>query len=368
MDEPILLTPGPTKVPPPVREALARPMVHHRTAEFQTVLKEVGENLKNLFRTAQEVYLLTSSGTGAMEAAVSNLLSPGEEVLVIRGGKFGQRWGEIAEAYGMRVATLDPVWGKPLDLRLLEKALSAHPNVRAIFATLCETSTGVLYPIREIRQTLGDREVLLVVDAISGLGQEEFAMDAWGVDATVAGSQKGTMLPPGLAFLALSPRAWGRVERSRCPRYYFSLPAARAAWAKTDTPFTPAINLIVGLQESLRFILREGLASFIARHAAQSRHLRERIQEMGLSLFADPACASATVTAVQVPEGIDGKALVRRIREAHGVFIAGGQGHELAGKIFRIASMGAIGPPEIEAGLKALEAVLQEMGWKVGVK
>lgn len=367
MREPLLLTPGPTIVPPQVREALARPMIHHRTPAFQAILKETAEGLKTLFGTAQDVLILTSSGTGAMEAAVVNLFSPGEELLVIRGGKFGQRWDEICRAYGIRVVAVDPAWGKPLDVGELKVTLSKHPGVRAVLVTLCETSTGALYPIRQIREAIGERETLLVVDAVSGLGQEEFRMDAWGVDAAVAGSQKGTMLPPGLSYIALSPRAWARVESSKCPKYYFSLAAAREAWAQTDTPFTPGISLIVGLTESLRFILKDGLDRFIGRHQAQAEALRGKIQAMGLELYTDPACVSATVTAIKVPDGIDGKALVKKMRDEHGVSIAGGQGKELAGRIFRIASMGAVGPKELEAGLRALEEVLAQMGWRVKV-
>jgi len=365
MHEPILLTPGPTGVPPAVREALARPMIHHRTEEFQAILRQVQENLKRLFRTASDVLILTSSGTGAMEAAVANLLSPGEEALVILGGKFGQRWAEICQAYGVQQILIDPVWGQPLDLNRIEKAFKEHPKIKVVFSTLCETSTGVVYPIREIRKAMEKSEALLVVDAISGLGSEEFAMDEWRVDVTICGSQKGLMLPPGLAFIALSDRAWISVERSSSSRYYLDLRKTKAAWEKTDTPFTPGISLIVGLSESLKFILKEGLGRFIQRHQVQAQEIRKSIQAMGLELYADPSCASTTATSVKVPAGIDGKELLKRIRKEYGIFIAGGQGKELSGKIFRIASMGAVGPKEIQAGLSALEKVLSQMGFNI---
>lgn len=364
-DQPILLTPGPTIVPPNVREALARPMGHHRTAEFQAVLKEVGEGLKKLFGTAQEVLLLTSSGTGAMEAAVANLLSPGDEALVIRGGKFGERWGELCEHFGVRVVAVDPAWGKPLDLKELERELRAHPQVKAVFSTLCETSTGVCFDIRGIRRVIqaAGSQALLVVDAISGLGADSFAMDTYGVDVTVCGSQKGLMLPPGLAFIALSPRAWVAVEQSKSPRYYLDLRLARKAWADTDTPFTPAISLIVGLAEALKFILGRGLEPFVAGHQQDARELRAAVQGMGLTLFTDPACASSAVTTIQVPAGVDGKELVKRIKK-RGFVVAGGQGKELAGKVIRIATMGAVGQTEIRGVLTALEQSLAELGWK----
>ena len=361
--DPILLTPGPTLVPPSVREALARPMMHHRTAEFQAILKEVGEGLKQLFGTSQEVLILTSSGTGAMEAAVTSLVSPGEEVLVICGGKFGERWEEIGKAYGADVYAVKPAWGKPLDLNEL-KGLFQGPTARqykAVFATLCETSTGVAYDIRGIRQAIG-REPLLVVDAISGLGADPFAMDAFGVDAAVCGSQKGLMLPPGLAFIALSARAWKAVEACRTPRYYYDLRLAAKAWEKTDTPFTPAISLIVGLAESLKFILSCGLDRFIQGHQARAQMVRKAAAAMGLELFTDPACASQAVTTVKVPAGIDGKDLVKRIQRRYGIWIAGGQGKELEGKVIRIATLGAVGESELRAGLAALETVLKEMG------
>ncbi len=366
--EPILLTPGPTPVPPEIREVMARPIPHHRTPEFQAVLKEVAQGLKAVFGTSQEVFILTSSGTGAMEAAVANLLSPGDEALVIRGGKFGERWGELVEAYGAKLVPIDPPWGKPLDLNQLKISLSQHRAVKAVFATLCETSTGVAFDIRGIRRAITEQgsQPLLVVDTISGLLCEPFGMDSFGVDVAVCGSQKGLMLPPGLSFIALSARALEAVERARSPRYYFDLRLAKDAWKEFDTPFTPGISLILGLAQALRKIQAEGIGRIVARHKHQAQEIRKAIQALGLDLYTDSACASNAVTTVKVPAGIDGKELLKRLRVG-GIILAGGQGKELAGKIFRIASMGAIGPQEIRAGLSALEKVLSEMGWKVGV-
>ncbi|MDO8729652.1 MAG: alanine--glyoxylate aminotransferase family protein [Candidatus Omnitrophota bacterium] len=366
--EPLLLTPGPTIVPPSVLEALGRPTDHHRTKEFQAVLKEVGEGLKKVFGTAQEVLILTSSGTGAMEAAVANLLSAGDEAIVIRGGKFGERWGEICEAFGATFTPVDPLWGKPLDLKALEQTLKQHPRAKAVFATLCETSAGVVFDIRGLRRAITAAGVpaLLVVDAISGLGADSFAMDEMGVDVAVSGSQKGFMLPPGLAFIALSPRAWEAVSKSKSPRYYYDLNLAKKAWADTDTPWTPAISLIIGLKESLKIMLAKGIESFTAGHRADAEKLRADVQKMGLELYADPACASNAVTMIKVPAGVDGKELLKQIRAKHNIVIAGGQGKELVGKVIRIATMGAVGPAEIQAGLNAVEEVLAEMQVKNG--
>lgn len=355
--EPILLTPGPTIVPERVREAMARPMIHHRTPEFQAMLQEAASGLKLLFGTTQEPLILASSGTGAMEAAVVNLLCPGETALVIRAGKFGERWGEICQAHGIRVVPFDSAWGRSLDLEAFGEAFRARPEIRAVFATLCETSTGAVYPIRAIREAMGQTQALLAVDAISGLGADPFVMDEWGVDAAVCGSQKSLMLPPGLSCVALSARAWERAEAGGGRSYYFDLKRARKAWEKTDTPFTPAVNLVRGLVESLNLILGDGLECFLESRRALSDQVRKAVERMGLELFTDPSCASRAVTAVRVPEGVDGKVLLKRLKEEHRVFFAGGQGR-LSGKIFRIATLGAVGEKEIRAGLSALGQVL----------
>ena len=362
--EPILLTPGPSIVPLPVREALGRPIIHHRTKEFQAILKEAAQGLGVLFGTSQEVLILTSSGTGAMESAVINLLSPGDEAIVIRGGKFGERWGEICEAFGVKMIAVDPAWGKPLDLAKLQETLKQHPNAKAVFATLCETSTGVCFDIAGIKKaiTQAGSQALLAVDAISGLGSDRFAMDAFGVDVAVSGSQKGLMLPPGLAFIALSARAWEAVKSSKTPKYYYDLAMAKKAWESTDTPFTPAVGLVIGLVESLKIILKDGADKFMANHAANAKYVRDSVKAMGLELYADPACASNAVTMIHVPPGVDGKELIKQIQSKHGVIVAGGQGKELTGKVIRIATMGAVGRTELDAGLKALESVLKEMG------
>lgn len=361
---PRLLTPGPTPLPPEVMTALGQPIIHHRTPQFQAILQEAAEGLKEVFRTSWPVYLLAGSGTAAMEAAVVNLLSRGDDALVLRAGKFSERWSELCEAYGARAISMDIPWGHVPTAAQVEQALREHPSVKAVFATLCETSTGVVEDIRGYAQVVGKTPAVLVVDAISGLGAEPLETEAWGVDVVVAGSQKALMLPPGLAFITASPKAWGLIERSTSPRYYFSLPKAKKVWDKEqDTPFTPAIGLIIALAEALRLIKREGLNQILERHRKNAEAIHRAVTAMGLELYAQPSCASRAVTAVTVPAGVDGKKLVKLMRDQHNITIAGGQS-ELTGKIFRIASMGHIQPADIRAAITALEQVLQSLGWK----
>lgn len=360
---PRLLTPGPTPLPPEVLQAMAQPIIHHRTPQFQAILKEVAEGLQEIFRTAQPVYILASSGTGAMETAVVNLLSRGDEALVIRGGKFGERWTELCEAYGVQAIPLDVPWGQAPTPAQVRESLRAHPKVAVVFSTLCETSTGVTQDIQGIAKVVQGTSALLVVDAISGLGAERLETEAWGVDVVVSGSQKGLMLPPGLAFITVSPKAWARIQGSTSPKYYFSLPLMKTVWDKEqDTPFTPAITLIIALAAALRRIRQEGLDRILERHRRNAEAIRRAAVAMGLELYAHPSCASQAITAIKVPTGLDGKKLVKTLRDAHGITIAGGQA-ELTGKIFRIASMGYIQEADIRVAIQTLEQVLREMGW-----
>ncbi len=356
-----LLTPGPTPLPPEVCEALSRPIIHHRTPQFQTVLKEVQENLKAVFQTKNDVFILTSSGTGAMEAAVVNLLSWGDKALVIQGGKFGERWTELCQAYGVKPIVIDVEWGKALDPQILKDYLAKEPAIKAVFATLCETSTGVAFDIKGLAQVTKETDAVLVVDAISGLGAIDLQMDAWGVDVVVSGSQKGFMLPPGLAFISVSKKAWKLVEESKCPKYYFDLKSAKKACDKTDTPFTPAIGIIIALNEALKMMKAEGFENIFARHRKLADATRAAMPALGLSLFSTDA-ASDAVTAVKVPAGIDGEKLVKTMRDEYGVTMAGGQG-EMKGKLFRIAHMGYISEFDIILGIACLEKVLKKMGY-----
>ena len=357
-----LLTPGPTPVPPQALLEMAKPIIHHRTPQFQQVLKEVEEGLKYVFKTKGEVLIFTSSGTGAMEGAVCNLLSAGDKAICVQGGKFGERWTELCQAYGVEAIVIDVEWGKAVDPREIEKLLSRYKDVKAVFTTLCETSTGVVTDIKSIAQITKKTPAALVVDAISGLGAVECRTDEWGVDVVVAGSQKGLMIPPGLAFASVSPKAWGLVEQSKCPKYYFDFKKSKKALEKTDTPFTPALTLVIGLNEAFKMIRRETLEAIMARHKRMAAAVREAAKALGLGLFS-ASVSSDAVTAINVPHGMDGEKLVKTMRDEFGVGIAGGQA-ELKGKVFRIASMGYMNQFDIIVAGSCLEIVLSKMGYK----
>jgi aspartate aminotransferase-like enzyme len=357
-----LLTPGPTPLPPQVCQALARPIIHHRTPQFQAVLKEATEGLKYVFQTVNDVFILTSSGTGVMEAAVANLLSSGDTALTIQGGKFGERWTELCQAYGVNTEVIDVEWGKAAEPGEIQKRLKANPKIKAVFTTLCETSTGVTNDIEAIGKVIKDTEAVLVVDAISGLGAIPLPTDAWFCDIVVSGSQKGLMLPPGLGFISVSPKAGKLIEAAKSPKYYFDLKKAKKALDKVDTPFTPAISLIVALNESLKMLKEDGLENVFTRHRKMADATRAAVKAMGLELFA-PTAASDVVTAVKVPQGIDGEKLVKTMRDTYNVTIAGGQ-DELKGKVFRIAHMGYIEEFDIIVAISCLEKVLAQMGYK----
>ncbi|PIQ88905.1 MAG: aminotransferase [Candidatus Omnitrophica bacterium CG11_big_fil_rev_8_21_14_0_20_42_13] len=357
-----LLTPGPTPLPPKVCEALARPIIHHRTPQFQAVLKEVYAGLKHVFQTDNDVFILASSGTGAMEAAVANLFSPGDTVLIVEGGKFGERWTEICRAYNINTEIINVEWGKAVSHLEIEKRLKANIAIKGVFATLCETSTGVVNDIKAIGSLVKNTSALLIVDAISGLGAIDLKTDDWSCDVVVSGSQKGLMLPPGLGFISVSAKAWVFAENSRNPRYYFSLKAAKKAYDKNDTAFTPAINLIIALDEVLKIIKQDGLEKIFLRHRRLADATRRAMKALGLELFA-PTASSDVVTAVKVPQGLDGEKLVKSMRDLYGVTIAGGQS-ELKGKIFRIAHMGYIDEFDIITGISCLEKALTNLGYK----
>jgi len=365
-----LLTPGPTPLPPEVSLSMAKPIIHHRTPQFQAILKEATDGLRYVFQTTNDVFILTSSGTGAMEASVVNLLSSQDTVITVQGGKFGERWTEICKSYGINTEIIDVEWGKAVDPNEIARRLKSNPKVKAVFTTLCETSTGVTNDIEAIGRVVKDTEAVLVVDAISGLGAIDLKTDEWSCDVVVSGSQKGLMLPPGLAFISVSNKAWKKVSEASCPKYYFDLNKAKKALEKTDTPFTPGISLVIALNEALKIIRQDGLEKIFLRHKKMAEATRAAIKAMGLRLFA-PTAASDVVTAVCVPEGIDGEKLVKTMRDTYGVTIAGGQS-ELKGKVFRIAHMGFIEESDIILCIACLEKVLSQMGYKfnlgVGVK
>ncbi|MFA5096201.1 MAG: alanine--glyoxylate aminotransferase family protein [Candidatus Omnitrophota bacterium] len=357
-----LLTPGPTPLPPQVMEAMARPIIHHRTPQFQVFLKEAEEGLKYIFQTANDVFILASSGTGAMEAAVINTLSPGDSALVVQGGKFGERWTEICRAYGINAETIDVEWGKAVNPLEIEKKLKADPKIKAVFTTQCETSTGAANDISAIGKVVKGTSAILVVDAISSLGALDLKTDEWACDIVVSGSQKGLMLPPGLGFISVSPKAAKLIESTKSPRYYFDLRKAKKALDKNDTAFTPAITLVIALIEALKMMRQDGLEVIFNRHRKMAEAVKAAMRALGLELFA-PSAASDVVTSVKAPQGIDGEKLVKTMRDTYGVTIAGGQA-ELKGKIFRIAHMGFIEEFDIITGISCLEKVLAQMGHK----
>ncbi len=356
-----LLAPGPTPIPPEVLQVMALPIIHHRAPEYETLFADVRRDLRLVFQCRNEVLMFAASGTGAMEGAVVNTLSSGGQVLVIRGGKFGERWAEVCEAYGVHVLPVDVPYGKSVDPGAVADVLKREPGVRAVFATQSETSTGAAHDIQALAAIIGATDALLVVDAISSLGVMDLPMDAWGVDIVVAGSQKGLMLPPGLAFTGLSDKAWARVPESRLPKYYFNFTAERKAIEKNQSAYTPAVSLVVGLREALRLILAEGLPNVFARHDRLARATRAGVQALGLELFAEhPGCAC---TAVKAPAGIESGAIVKGYRK-RGITIAGGQG-SMKGKIFRIAHMGYADNSDVLVALGTLELVLADLGYPV---
>jgi aspartate aminotransferase-like enzyme len=355
-----LLAPGPTPIPPEVLQALSRPILHHRTPEFETLFTRVRAALADMLETRSEVLVLAASGTGAMEAAVVNLLSPGDEAIVIRCGRFGERWEDICRAFGVTVRLLEAPYGETVAPERLAAALRAHPGARVVLATQSETSTGVLEDIEAYAGLTRVTETLLVVDTVSSLGVVPCPMDAWGVDAVVAGSQKGLMCPPGLAFVALNERAWRATERATCPKLYWDLRTERTWQAKRQAQFTPAVSLLMGLDVALGLLKAEGLPQVYRRHDRLARAMRAGAEGLGLGLF-PRATPSPAVTAVVAPPGVDGEAVVRAYGEEHNVTIAGGQG-DMKGKIFRLAHLGYVDDSDVIVGLAALERVLARLG------
>ncbi|MBI4650726.1 alanine--glyoxylate aminotransferase family protein [Candidatus Desantisbacteria bacterium] len=359
-----LLTPGPTAVPPDVSLEMARPMIHHRTPVYMEVFKNVNDGLKKIFYTKNNVYVLTSSGTGAMEAAVVNLLSPGDTALVVNAGKFGERWGKLCEAYSINTIMINVEWGKAVNPEDIRKHLLENKQIKAVFTTLCETSTGVTTDIKTIGKIVKETEAILIVDAISGLGAEEFRTDDWNVDAAIAGSQKALMLPPGLAFIALSDKAWKLAEESKSPKFYYSLKKAKKSLVEEgQTPFTPAISLVIGLNKALNMIQEEGLENVITRHSKLGKAIREAAKVMGLELFA-PGTPSNAVTPLKMPSGMDAGVLIKKLKSKYGVTIIGGQDH-VKGKIIRIAHLGYMDLFDIIIVISAIEMALVEMGYKL---
>jgi len=359
-----LLAPGPTPVPPEVLLEMARPVFHHRTAEYRKLHEEVLQSLKAVFRTQNDVFISSSSGTGSMETAVCNVIGPGDKAIAVQGGKFGERWCELCDAFGADTIKIDVEWGKPVDPAAIRTALEENPDVKAVFTTLVETSTGVVTDIEAIGAVVKETDALLAVDGISSVGAIPMETDAWGVDMLVVGSQKALMMPPGLSFITVSPKAWKRIETRKPTAYYFDLKRARKSMQTFDNPWTPAVTLVVGLKKALDMILERGIEQVWQDTRRLAEAARAAVKAMGLELLADPP--SDCVTAIKLPEGLDGAKLVKDMRIDKGVTVAGGQSR-LKGKIVRISHMGYVGDYDLIIGISALEMMLAEMGYEFEV-
>jgi aspartate aminotransferase-like enzyme len=359
MKKNLLMTPGPTSIPSEVLLAMAKPIIHHRTEEFKAILKEVNEGLQYLFQTKNPVVMFSASGTGAMEAAVVNLLSCEDVALVVRGGKFGERWGEICEAYGLKTIYIDVEWGRAVKPAVIASKLKENPDIKAVFTTLCETSTCVRNDIEAIGKIVSGSKAVLVVDAISGLCADDLKTDDWSVDVVVSGSQKGLMLPPGLSFASISPKAQELIGKSNLPKFYLSFEKALKSLAKTDTPFTSAVSLIYGFRESIRLIRSEGIDNVIRRHTRLAHATREAAGAMELDLFSK--APSNAVTAMLMPQGLDAEVLRKKLFANFGISVAGGQ-DKLKGRIIRVAHLGYCVESDVLTTVSAIEIVLNEMG------
>jgi serine---pyruvate transaminase len=356
-----LFTPGPTPVPPQVLAALAEPVVHHRGPDFMRIYERCLGRLQEVFRTSRDVLMFGSSGSGTMESAVANLCSPGDRVVIVVAGNFGQRWAEIGRAYGADVDELEYEWGDTPTADDLGSRLGELGGATAVFLTQSETSTGVVCDVQAMAAAAREAGAVTVVDAVSSLGAVPLETDAWGIDVVVSGSQKALMTPPGIAMVTASAEAWALRERSTSPRYYFDWDRTRKAQAKLDAPFTPPVSLVVALDVALGLLLDGGLETAFERHLRLGRACRAGVKAMGLELFSPDDDSSAVVTAVRVPDGVDGDELVLGLRDRFGMTLAGGQG-PLKGKIFRIGHIGWFDVFDIATALAGVELALTEAG------
>lgn len=352
-----LRIPGPTPCPPQALQAMSRQMMNHRGEEFADILESTTEKLRRIFQTKGDVFLLTASGTGGMEAAIVNILSPGDKILSVSNGFFGRRFSDIAENYGAEVVHLDFEWGRPVDPDAIIEALGTSSDIKALLVTHNETSTGMTNNLAEISRVAKTFDKLLLVDAISSLGCINLPVDDWNCDVVVTASQKGWMVPPGIAMVSVSQQAWQAHAQAKMPRYYWDFSKAKDYFQKGQTPWTPAVSVCYALNTTLDLMLAEGLDNIFARHAQVGQLTRNGVKALGLSLFPDEDYASNTVTAVNASETIDVSKLIRVLREEYEVVIAGGQ-QKLAGKIFRIGHLGSVSDHDIESVLEAVGKVL----------
>lgn len=357
-----LRIPGPTPLPDAVLEVQSRQMIDHRGPEFGEILTRVTANLKTLFQTKNDVLMLTGSGTGAMEASVANLLSPGEKVMVVNIGGFGDRFVSIIKAFGANPVPVNFEWGRAADPEVVRRELKANPDVTTVFVTQNETSTGVTNPLKEISAVVKEFDKLIVVDAISGIGSIRCAVDEWNLDVVLAGSQKGWMASPGIAMVSLSERAWQKQSQAKLPRFYWDFKVTKEYAQIKQPPWTPAVSVIFGLDVGLQILIKEGLENIIARHERIGRMTREGVKALGFKIFADERYASNTVTAVLAPEGFDVRKYRRIIDEEYNVVLATGQG-KIASKTFRIGHMGLVSEKDIENVLASMKSALPKMGY-----
>jgi len=355
-----LRIPGPTPLPERVVRAMNRPMIDHRGPEFAAILAEVTAGAKRVFKTKHDLLLLTSSGTGGLESAVANLVSPGDEVVVALCGNFGERFAALASTYGADVVRLEFEWGQPVDPDDLKLILQRHPKAQVVLLTHNETSTGLTNPLRELARAGRDAERIVVVDGVSSISSIEIETDAWGIDVAVSGSQKGWMAPPGFALVSVSERAWAQQAKARSPRFYFDWKEARTWAEKGMTPFTPAVPVAFAMQEGLRMLEEEGLENVYARHARLARATQAGLQALGFQLFAQEGYRSHTVTSALPPAGLDVAALRKLIDAKYGVVIAGGQG-KMTGKMIRVGHLGAVSDGDVVQVIWAIEQALDEL-------
>lgn len=352
-----LLTPGPTHLPEKVRLALAKDMIHHRKPEFESLMKKLQADLQELFATNQPVLPLSCSGSGAMQAAIANLFNPKEKVLVVEGGKFGHRWAQIALNHELEVISLKVPWGQAVDPNEIEKFMNQEPDIKAVLVQSSETSTGVAHPIADISKITSPKDILLIVDGISAVGISPCPMDKWGIDCLLTGSQKGIMLPPGLALISLSAKAWEKTKQVEKNLFYFDLQKEYEKNLQGQTAFSSPINLLMGLKESLELILKNGLSEIHRKHLALTKMTRKGIEALGLELLAKKHFTWG-ITSILLPSGTDGQKILNTVAKQFNVVLAGGQEH-LKGKIVRIGHMGYIDWADILAGLYALKESLE---------
>lgn len=361
-----IMTPGPVPISEEVLMEHGRPLMHHRSPEFSKIFIEVTDKLKKFMQTSNDVLVLTSSGTGAMEAAVTNAFSVGDKVLVINAGNFGERFKKISAKFGLNVIALDYEWGDNANPADVKKSLDENPDMKGVMVQHSETSTGVINDIEAISKVVKGYPALTIVDAISGIGASELKVDEWSLDIVCGGSQKALSAPTGISFISLSPRAWEAIEKSNIPKFYFDLTAAKKYAEKTppQTPWTPGISIIIAMNKALDMFFEEGRENVYRRHRTLALAVQRACEKLGLELLVkDPGKRGVSVTSINVPEGIDGKLLTKTMRVKYGVTVAGGQG-KLTGLIFRIGHLGYVGIFDVLIAISALEFALKEQGWK----